>query len=143
MSKSLSQLANRLIRVIEIYDEKEAYNTVLNALDDKIENSEAETSEQFFVNDIRSQIEKEFELPSGSLKNSFNVKDRCLTTPKLIWVIVVLNKFNFDRAKAEKLIGNGIHRQKIYTCIKEYRELSNKVPHDKLVKQKIDKFINL
>jgi len=139
---------NRLTKLIEgfivltsIADEKSVYETLHSAIFGKIKKING-NGEQQTVKNIQKLVEVEYDLPKGALNNSFPLKDRELTEPKLMWVIVVLTVFKGDRAKVKRLIANGVTRQKIYYCNAKFTTLSEKIKPDKEIIIKYQKIIH-
>lgn len=139
---------NRLTKLIEgfivltnIADEKTVYETLHSAIFGKIKKING-SGEQSTVRTIQDLVEAEYNLCKGALNNSFPLKDRELTEPKFMWVMVVLTIFKGDRAKVKRLIGNGVTRQKIYYCNTKFVSLSEKIKPDKEIIIKYHKLIH-
>jgi hypothetical protein len=96
--------------------------------------------EKELFTDLRTKVEHEFNLDPGSLINSFNLKKRHLTDPKLVWVNLCLHYTKGDRMKVLRMVENGLTYQKIYMCSKEFNELNEKIPHHKSI---IEKYHNI
>ena len=140
MGNQLTQFAERLIEFSSVADDSEVYSTLKRAIDDKLSDNGG-FADVKLIGELRGLIECEYQLKPNALKNSFNLKDRELTEPKLLWVVVSLHFFKNDRKKIKKLISNGITSQKIYTCIKQFNELSERIPHEKKIKESYTKII--
>lgn len=134
MSKNtLAEYSRKLLELSNVETPEEVYSTLISAIDEKLK-SKGSNDDTDRVKDIQSKVEKHYELESGSLVNSFTVKDRRLTEPKLVWVMVCLHIFEGDRKKVKNLIGNGLGSQKVYTCYQQFKNLSENVPHEKKIK---------
>ena len=134
MSNKLSEFASKLIEYSNVASEDEVYSTLIKAINKELHKT-GTTNELELVKEIRNEVEKHYELEKKALANSFNIKDRTLTEPKLVWVMVCLFVFDGDRQKVKKFIGNGISSQKVYTCHKEFKQLSDKVDHERKIKE--------
>jgi len=134
MSKKIQRLAKKLVELSDHTSEKEIIQTLIVALDSKLESYNGEKDKKIVLN-LQRIVEKHYGLKKGGLTNSFKHKDRELTEAKFMWVIISLHVFLDDRKKVQRLISNGITRQKVYTCKRTFDELNEKLPHEKKLKQ--------
>jgi hypothetical protein len=121
-NNKLVTLAERLIECSRFVSQDELVDSLIIFLDEKKEEHGESDS---IADKIRLHIEKFYELPPNALNNSFNVKDRHLTEPKFMWVMISLHIFKGDRKQVKKFIENGITSQKIYTCNKQFQNLED------------------
>jgi len=129
-SKKLAEIGSLLIDFSGIASEEDVFETILSALRHGLE-IHGLSEEKSVVEDIRKRIEQHYKLPEDSLINSFKKKDRYLTEPKLIWVIICLKIFNNERSKVENLISNGCSYQYIYMCHRKFQKLDSKYKVDR------------
>jgi len=134
MSNTLTNFAEKLIEFSNVASEEEVYSTLIKAIDNRLNKSSAK-NDCFIVQKIQTEVETRYNLQKNALVNSFIVKDRTLTVPKLVWVMVCLYVFDGDRKKVKKLIGNGLTGQKVYTCHREFKQLSDKRESHKKIKE--------
>lgn len=121
--------------------EEVAINVMIDAIDERLGSTVGNDAEKVKI--IRELIESQFVLTSAQLDFCFTFKDRAVTIPKLIWVIVSINVLNGDRSRVRRIIGNGLTNQKIYSCLKTYEELNDKISYDREIKQHITSIIEL
>jgi len=131
---TLNEFSRKLIELSNVLTADEVYSTLISAINEKLHSTGSSTDIER-VKEIQVEVEKVYKLKSGALINSFRLKDRNLTEPKLVWVIVCLHVFDGDRSKVEKLIGNGLTHQKVYTCSRELERLDDKIPHEKKIRE--------
>jgi hypothetical protein len=132
--KKIQCFAEKLVELSNVAPENEVFDTLINALSNKIKSVNGK-EENKIVKKIQTLVEKHYQLQRGSLDNSFKRKDRDLTEAKFMWVVITLHVFKNDRNKVERLISNGITRQKVYTCKRTFEELKDKIPHEKAIKE--------
>lgn len=134
MSKKIQQFAEKLVELSDHHSEGEIIDILITALDGKLEKVNGQREKEI-VKQVQRLVESHYKLREGALDNSFKQKDRTLTEAKFMWIVITLHVFNGDRNKTEKHIKNGVTRQKVYTCMKTFEELSDKVPHEKEIKE--------
>lgn len=122
MSTNISKLANKIAELAKIVNSEEVVETLIDAVDKKLESKNADYYTET-VSKIRVLIEKHYSLSPSDLNNSFCMKDRKLTHPKILWVILVLEEFRGDRKLTAKHISNGLNSQKVYNYIQSYTNL--------------------
>lgn len=142
MSDMIQRFAKKLIELSYHTSEKEIFQTLTNALDQKLETyGISGDQEQQIVTKIRQLVEDHYDLKKGALINSFNSKERRLTEPKFLWVVISLHVFEGDRPKLLRVIGNGCNRQKIYSCMIAFENLNDKIPHERRIKETYNEII--
>ena len=114
--------------------ESEVFDTLIKALNEKLETVNGK-EENKTVKKIQSLVEKHYKLRGGALDNSFKRKDRELTEAKFMCVVITLHVFKNDRSKVERLISNGLTRQKVYTCWREFDDLNSSIAYEKELKE--------
>ena len=134
MTKKIQRFAKKLVELSDHTSEKEIIQTLITALDNKLEAYNGSKDNQVVLK-IQRIVEKHYGLKKGALNNSYKRKDRELTEAKFMWVIICLHVFEDDRQKVEKLVSNGITRQKVYTCKRTFDELSDKIHHERKIKE--------
>jgi hypothetical protein len=118
-SQKLYIFAERLFECLSSLEQDEILDTLTEALDSKL------TDTPSISQKVRKLVEEEYDLDPTVLDNSFNHKDRNLTEPKFMWVVVTLHMCKGDRKETKRLIGNGVTKQKIYTCNKHFSNLED------------------
>ena len=132
--KKIQHFAEKLVELSNVAPASEVLETLILALNSKLESVNG-NEDCKVVKTIQLLVEKHYKIKSGSLDNSFQRKDRSLTEAKFMWVIIVVKLFGNDRNKAERIIKNGITRQKVYTCQRKFDELNENIPNDKKLKE--------
>lgn len=136
----LTQLIEGVITLSGITDENTVFETLQSAITNKIKTVGGNT-DQKIVDEIQLAVENHYNLKSGALSNSFSCKDRSLTEPKFMWVIIVLHLFKENRSKTKKFISNGLTRQKVYKCHSEYKQLDESIKPDRQLIETFTKII--
>lgn len=132
--KKIQHFAEKLVELSNVAPSSEVLETLILALDNKLE-SVNYNDESKIVKKVQSLIEKHYKIKRGSLNNSFQRKDRALTEAKFMWVIITLHFFKNDRNKVERIIKNGLTRQKVYQCKRQFDELKDSIPYEKALKK--------
>ena len=86
--------AERLIECSNHISEEELWDFLIGSLDKKLEEGGEVNS---ISEKIRKHIEGYYNLSPNALNNAFNVKDRHLTEPKFMWVMISLHIFKGKR----------------------------------------------
>ena len=123
MSSKLAKLAERLLEFSKVSNEGEIVDFLISSIEQKMK-LEGISESGIAVFKIRTLVEKHYGLHKTELNNSYLLKDRKLTEPKFMWVIITLQLFHGNRKKTLKEIRNGLSRQKVYTCFKQWNNLS-------------------
>jgi len=132
--KKIQCFAEKLVELSNVAPESDVLDTLISALNKKLESVNGKEDSKV-VSKIQSLVEKHYNLKNGALNNSFKRKDRELTEAKFMWVVITLHVFKNDRNKAERLISNGITRQKVYTCKKYFDDLKDRIPYERELKE--------
>jgi len=121
-NNKLVTLAERLIECSKFINQDELVDFLISSLNQK---KKEHGSDNNVADKVRVHIENFYCLSPNALNNAFNVKDRHLTEPKFMWVMISLHILKGQRKEVKKFIGNGITSQKIYTCNKEFQNLED------------------
>ena len=137
----LEKFGEKLIEFSKKTGEKKALGRLEKFMDKELLIHDSPEDQQL-AKDVRQKIEKYYKLKPAELLDSYRTKYQSLTIPKLMWVAVCMHVFNDDRKKVLRLIGNGISRQKVYTCIKYFESLKEAFAHEKEIKDSYQEIIN-
>jgi hypothetical protein len=140
MENRKSSFFEKLADYMKIAPEREVFDTLNQAIDERIEALGGDKEKQLVV-DIQQTVEEAFNLNPGSLENSFSQKLTHLSDPKKIWVLVCYALIP-NQKKVLKLIGNGLKRGHIYRYQKEFTELSDNIKHHRNFKSKFEQILN-
>ena len=144
MSRKLSEFAEKLIEFSAVASEEEVYSTLIKAINNELDKVGTESDKPLdehhsrdldTVKEIRKMVETQYKLQKRALITAFLHKDRSLTEPKLVFVMVCLFVFDGNRKKVQNLIGRGLTGQKVYTCHREFKMLSDNIPHEQKIKE--------
>ena len=129
----------KLAEYMKLAPEKEVFDTLNNAIDTELQTL-GKSKEKEIVAKIQFFVEKEYSLTKGSLSYCFSQKERHLTEPKKLWVLVVCALIT-DTKMVIKYIGNGLTRGHIYRYQDEFLDMSDKLKHQRIFKEKFNKII--
>lgn len=119
--------------------EKQVFDTLNKAIDQELQDLGSPKQRESVLR-IQSFVEKEYKLPRGSLTNCFSQKNRTLSEPKKMWVLVTCTIIK-DEKSVERLIANGLKRGHIYRYQHEFLEMTDRLKHHKIFKEKFNKII--